>query len=566
MRQIAALLGIALIPLSALAAPGPAAPPVATEAPGTAFGFDLDSGPDSASAVPAGGSWVRITADWSALEPARGKFAWTNLDTAVKGAADAKEQLVVVIANTPKWAALSPEAPEEVWRHQPPQELKDWQAFVGAAAARYRGRVAAWQFEPALDFAVFRGTVVDYLQMLHAARLAVRQADPPARIVAASPVGLDLAYTKHLLARAGDDFDIVALSPKGRAPQDVLEALSTMRERILTDARHALWVERTETGDAAGGPPEAAVGNLMVQMAAVDLAGGVTREFWAGRQLSPRLAPVRETILKMLNGVRFVGWLPRGPGVHALIMTDGQTPVAVVWSTEGAQKIPLESAGGLRVVGATGTAAPQATADSASTVLAGAEPVFVQGLAPSVLAEAAQAAKQGPPRIPRDSAHDFSRADTVSVTLGADNIERGLYNRRFRRLPSGAVVPVTLEGVSAVRTNQPTDAVYVYFDVDHSFVYYVDGRQDLLVTVEVHRAGAAHQVGFNLLYDSMTGYRFSPWQWIEPGAGWATYTVKLTDANFSSTWGWDFAINGAGDKKGDLVVRSVTVRKMPRTN
>ena len=191
--------------------------------------------------------------------------------------------------------------------------------------------------------------------------------------------------------------------------------------------------------------------------------------------------------------------------------------------------------------------------------------MFVQGLAASALDEATRAAQHGPFQIPRDPAHDFSRAESVSVTLGPVNAERGLYNQRFRSLPAGAVVPLTVDGVDAVRTEPAKDAVYVYLDVDHSFAYFVDGREDLLITVEVHRAKATQQVGFNILYDSMTGYRFTPWQWIESGTGWAKYAVRLTDAAFSSAWGWDLAINGAGDKKEPLVIRSIVVEKIRRT-
>jgi hypothetical protein len=132
-----------------------------------------------------------------------------------------------------------------------------------------------------------------------------------------------------------------------------------------------------------------------------------------------------------------------------------------------------------------------------------------------------------------------------------------------RPLPSGAVVPVTVDGAEAVRTDQTKDAVYVYFRIDSSYAFFVDGRYDYLITVEVHRAGAPQRVGFNLMYDSMSGYRFSPWQWVDAGDGWATYTIRVTDASFSKTWGWDFAVNGAADKKENLVVRSVTVTRVP---
>jgi hypothetical protein len=561
-RSVALVLVVSLVlsmPLHAPAQPQASAEPATREL----FGVDLGPGLDPAGIARSGSRWVRVIADWSLLEPVRGTYAWADLDAAVGRATAAELRVVAVVVNTPKWAALTPEAPETVWRHQPPRDLAVWQAFIEAAASRYRGRVAAWQVEPVLDFAVFRGTALDYLAMLHAARASARRGDPQAGIVAASPPGLDLAYIKAMFMRAADDFDALMLSPRGRAPEGVLEALATMRARIPTDARREIWLADADGGGAPSGPADAGVGGHMVRLAAVDVAAGIAREFWSGRQLSPQWAPVRETVIRMLTGKRFVGWLPRGPGIYAFIFTDGRERVGVVWSTAGPQTIPLPAEGALNVIMPTGAVSQPVSRDGTPAVVADSEPVFVQGLAPSVLAEAAQAAGQGAFRIPRDPAHDFSKADSASVTLGAANTERGLYNMRFRTLPAGAVASITVDGMDAVRTDQAKDAVYIYLDVDHSFVYFVDGREDLLITVEVRRARAAQQVGFNLLYDSMSGYRFTPWQWVEPGSGWVTYTIRLTDASFSSAWGWDFAINGAGNKREDLVVRSVVVRKAP---
>jgi hypothetical protein len=245
-----------------------------------------------------------------------------------------------------------------------------------------------------------------------------------------------------------------------------------------------------------------------------------------------------------------------------MVFTDGRVPLLAVWATPGPVNVPIDSDGMLKVMTAGGTSSPAVTHDGKPGVLAGAQPLFVQGLAPSVSAEAEQNAQQAAFPAPRDPALDFSHADEVSVALAGENTEHGLYNQRFRALPSGAVVPVTVDGANAVRTDQRKDAVYVYLDVDHSFVYFVDGRADLRVTMEVHRARAAQQLGLNLLYDSMTGYRFTPWQWIDAGSGWERVTIRITDASFTSAWGWDLAINGAGNKKEDLVVRSVSMQKV----
>jgi hypothetical protein len=92
-------------------------------------------------------------------------------------------------------------------------------------------------------------------------------------------------------------------------------------------------------------------------------------------------------------------------------------------------------------------------------------------------------------------------------------------------------------------------------------LYFAEGRRPVEIVIEVLGASAPQQVGFNLLYDSVGGYRFTPWQWVETREGWTTYTIRLNDASMANTWGWDFAINTAGNRAADLVIRSVTVRK-----
>ncbi|MGH2437240.1 MAG: hypothetical protein ACRDFA_09625, partial [bacterium] len=123
---------------------------------------------------------------------------------------------------------------------------------------------------------------------------------------------------------------------------------------------------------------------------------------------------------------------------------------------------------------------------------------------------------------------------------------------------------VEVDGGEAVRTVVAKDIVFIYFDVDDTFLYFVDGRYDVEVSAEVRGATEPQQLGFNLYYDSMKDYRFTARQIVEAKDGWVTYTFRLTDAAFANTWGWDFAVNGVGNRREDLTVRSVTVRKIPR--
>lgn len=530
-------------------ASSPAAQPAVSPGPPAAFGADESTG--LVGEARSGITWVRVAADWSAIEAVRGRFDWSTLDGHMGRAGSGR--IVAVLENAPQWAALTPDAPETVWKHQPPQSVATWTAFVTAAAERYRGRVAAWQVERSLDLVDFRGTTRDYLELLHAARTAVRRADPDALIVAASPGGIDLPYIKRLHAGADADFDVVLFAPGGRPPEEIVQALTLVRTRILAGGRQQLWVSLPSAGVAGASSPVGAETRLV----AAALSGGTALVLWAAGA-APPTGTALATAMRAFVGARYVGPLRRGPGVHALVFTDGREPFAVVWSTAGSRRVEWAADGALRAATAAGEPVPA----DAGAITATADPVLVRGFAASVAAEAA-AAPPGSVIVPRDPDHDYGAAETVSAKLGTTNIEQGLYNQRLRALRSGGVVPVTVDGVEAVRTDHRVDAVYVYFVLDDTFAYYLDGAQDLVLTVEVHRARADRTVGFNVLYDSMNGYRFTSWQWIDAGDGWATYTVRLTDAAMSHTWGWDFAINGAGDQKEELVVRSVTVKKVP---
>src|SRR5262249_30682624 len=158
----------------------------------------------------------------------------------------------------------------------------------------------------------------DYLGMLRAARLAIRHTDPEALVVAACPRGLDLSYMKPMLMRPIEEYDVLMLFTSGRTPEEVIEALAAIRSRVAIDSRRRVWLS---DGDAGGPPPtpDDAVGAAMVRMAVADVAGGVARQFWSGREATARWSEVRQTLRNRLDAARFIGWLPRDPGVYAFV-------------------------------------------------------------------------------------------------------------------------------------------------------------------------------------------------------------------------------------------------------
>jgi hypothetical protein len=148
------------VALVALAATGPAA---ASPPAGFSLGFVADSlfplyGAQSVPPVwysrmrQIGSSWARIGAYWFAIAPQRPPAAlagdpafsgydWTYLDNAVRGAAAARQRILITIAYAPDWAegpGAQQSRADHVWR----PDAHALGQFARAVARRYSGRFA----------------------------------------------------------------------------------------------------------------------------------------------------------------------------------------------------------------------------------------------------------------------------------------------------------------------------------------------------------------------------------------------------------------------------------------
>jgi hypothetical protein len=524
---------------------------------GSAVQLGLVSSDASAyrSARAAGVHAVKVLADWNAMEPQRGRLSWTDLDRVVAAAASEGLAAVIVLAHTPRWASIGAGADlnrVDISSRQPPRDVGDWERFVGAVAERYRGRVAAYQVWTRLGLPAFRGTGTEYLVLLQAARTGVRAADPAARVAMATPAGVDLGFILSVAERAPGAFDAVSLVPEGLAPERLLRPLSVLSQRLRPLGK-AVWMDwlPDETAQQAAGA------DLWARLLAVAAAGGVQRVFAAApAQVGPGL---RQAAAVLLAGP-LIGYLQRDPDVYAVVLGSGDDARAVVWATAEGRTMEMPAAPA-RASTLDGRAVVPEAREGRAVLRLGLEPIVVSGL-PATLVEEARANAGRSPMLPVVAGdRDYGRSLEVYARLGRLGEERGLYNLPYRSRRNGAVEPVEVGGVEAVKTNIARQVVYLYFDIDDTFLYFDEGRTPIEVSVEVWGARAPRQVGFNLLYDSTGGYRFTPWQWVDVREGWTTHTVRLTDARMANTWGWDFAINAAGNRADDLVVRAVVVRK-----
>jgi hypothetical protein len=376
--------------------------------------------------------------------------------------------------------------------------------------------------------------------------------DPACRVAMATPAGIDLGFIVRVVQEAPGAFDAVALAPQGFTPESLLRPLAVLAPRLRL-AGKAVWLDWTPD---AGVTEDQAAGHW-ARVLAVAQAGGIERIFIVGSgQMGSGL---QRAASAALSGP-FTGYLVRDPDVFAVVIGSGAETAVLGWATADGRT--LDVTGAQRLLGLDGRPVTAEARDGRAFVRLGLVPVTVTALPAALVEEARAAVAARGPLLPVVSPdRDFSRAVEVSARLGRQGEERGLYNQPFRSRRNGAVEPVERGGVEAVQTSVARQVIYVYFDLDDTFLYFAEGRVPIDVTVEVWGAETPQQIGFNLLYDSTGGYRFTPWQWVDARDGWVAYTVRLADVNMANTWGWDLAINTAGNRAGDVVVRSVTVRK-----
>jgi hypothetical protein len=369
----------------------------------------------------------------------------------------------------------------------------------------------------------------------------------------AAPAGVDLTFLMRVAQDAPAAFDVVALTPQGFTPEALLRPLAILGGRLKASGK-GIWVDWLPDGGTA----DRGAGTW-ARLLGLAQATGIERLFLtSASQAGPDLRQAAGVLL----GRPFVGYLVRDPDAYAVVLGGGNEATVLAWATVEGRTFELPGAPPPRASTLDGQSVPVEMREGKSVIRLGSAPVVLSGVPPALVDEArATAASRGPlvPVVNPD--RDYSRTPEVSARLGRIGEERGLYNLPYRSRRNGAVDPIEIGGVEAVQTSIARQVLYVYFDIDDTFMYYAEGRIPIEITIEVWGARNPRQAGFNLLYDSTAGYRFTPWQWVEAREGWVRYALRLTDANMANTWGWDFAINTAGNRAEDLIVRSVTVRK-----
>lgn len=172
-----------------------------------------------------GTPWVKQQIEWANYETSKGEINWTPIDDMVDVLEESGLNVLFTVTSAPGWARDSEQ------ERGPAVNNQDYADFIGAMAARYQGKVHAYEIwsEQNLrrEWNTPRGiSAVDYVGLLEAAFVAIKTADPAAVVVSGglSPTGFndgvnaidDRVYLRQMYeAGVADWADAIGAHPSG---------------------------------------------------------------------------------------------------------------------------------------------------------------------------------------------------------------------------------------------------------------------------------------------------------------------------------------------------------------
>jgi len=531
----------------------------------------------------AGVGSVRMFPEWRSVEPTQGQWTWERQDAIVKSATEHKLQITALLMGSCPWSNAKSHA-------FPMPHLDEWSRYVAASVARYKGQIHDWEVwnEGNGGFNDEKHTTADYARLVAATYAAAKQADPQARVglTVASYDAPYLQETMRALKQLGkpDSFDFLAIHPyeiaDGMRDRDgeipYLWMTKRLRDVLAVHAPNRrdvpIWI--TEVGrriEQRSGhtTTEDEAASALFKIYALAIAQGIARVQWfeaqdpvgedqgfgvLARDGRPRASyRALETLAKELGkSPQTLGWVALGESGQGYgFVFDGTTgPVLAAWLPAGPDCFNLPLSQDTHVFQPGKSAPVKVDAGQAWTLTE--EPVLIVPAPGELVAHAKANAGQ-----PYPWGGDYSQAAQVSVRWEHGEQSRGLAQAGSRNTPR-TVFPDGSEGIF-LNANQG-----VSFRVHPSFANLQ--THDFYVRITVRRLGPGN-LGMNLFYEVADSQGRTPyknkgiWYGVGPGEGWQTHTWHVTDACFSTMWGFDLSFRP--EQSVPFVVGKVEVSKVP---
>jgi hypothetical protein len=199
----------------------------------------------------AGFQWVKQTFAWRDIELEKGKYDWSHADNIVMLAQHFNLKLLIRLDRDPYWDRTYLDG--KGIAAGPPRSLDNFFNFCGVIAARYHGKVPAYQVwnEPNLarEWGGQSPNAADYVALLSGCYKAIKAADPNALVISAglAPTGNglpeaipDTQYLEQMYhAGAAPYFDLLGVHAPGfkaapeMSPDEVAKTPSLGGERFF---------------------------------------------------------------------------------------------------------------------------------------------------------------------------------------------------------------------------------------------------------------------------------------------------------------------------------------------
>ena len=206
---------VAMLAVAALATPSIAQAVEPGLSPDLSWGISNAEQDRTAAALQDVGSrWVRLNVEWGSTEPSNNSYdSWmlSHYDRAVDVARAHGQRVLMLVSQSPSWASGSSN------KQAPPQNPADYADFVRFLAARWAGKVEAWQVWNEPNYDRFWPTGPDaakYTELLKASYPAIKSGDPNAKVVFGGTSGNDYEYIEAAYAAGAKGyFDVMATHP-----------------------------------------------------------------------------------------------------------------------------------------------------------------------------------------------------------------------------------------------------------------------------------------------------------------------------------------------------------------
>jgi hypothetical protein len=375
----------------------------------------------------AGARWYSDYWEWQRLNPARGRFDWSQAEQRIARAQESGVNLMVTFWGTPAW--VRPSHPQTFTYG--PDDLQDARDLFREVAAHCRGRVDWWL--PWIEPNVSRDTVFgfpegywanrpharSYAAYQRAAYEGAKAGNPDCRVVGMETAGIDLDFIRKCYDEgAADSFDVMnvhyyaASAPfEEQQPETLFADLRALMAEYGDAEKPILCSEGGGASSGLPGTTEETQADHVIRIFVLSIANQIDKLCWTFEldekpygskrvdmimwmgffRFDPRTtadSPVGEpktsltalrTLTGMLRGTEYAGPVSLGAGLRAYRFAGERGTVVVAWAEKGESEAELPwPMARAEVVDRNGTARELAAADGRLRLRLTGSPVFVR--------------------------------------------------------------------------------------------------------------------------------------------------------------------------------------------